>query len=147
MAMPNSTSNAALPRAVQRGQMPRISATPRKNSAAVAAQARNGIVEARHEGIYLGGVAHEADEISVADVAAAVEAEAIGDAGKEGCAERDAGVENCEALQSLGALVFGGFVRSGLRCGVRRVGHDYFSLSGLLSGTSTLSGVWRSQTK
>ena len=46
MATPKMASNNALPRATQRGQTPRINASPSDSSAAVAAQARNGIVDA-----------------------------------------------------------------------------------------------------
>ncbi len=46
MAMPNSASRTALPSATQRGQTPRINATPKLNSAAVAAHAKNGMVNA-----------------------------------------------------------------------------------------------------
>jgi len=44
--MPKRASRSALPRATQRKPMPLISATPKNSSAAVAAHARNGIVEA-----------------------------------------------------------------------------------------------------
>ena len=44
MAIPNRASSKALPREIQRGQIPRINAIPKNNSPAVAAQARNGIV-------------------------------------------------------------------------------------------------------
>ena len=46
MAVPKSTSKSALASATQRRQIPINSATPRENSAAVAAQARNGIEDA-----------------------------------------------------------------------------------------------------
>src|SRR5713101_4436376 len=62
--------------------------------------------ERRHEGIYGGRVAREIAEVSPADVGLAVlapEAEPVGDSGQEGGAERDAGVESSEPLQSQSA--------------------------------------------
>ena len=44
IAVPNSTSSTVLLSATQRGQIPASSAIPKNNSAAVAAQARKGIV-------------------------------------------------------------------------------------------------------
>src|SRR5260221_12724580 len=46
MAVPNKASNNAAASATKRAQIPRTKATPRKVSATVAAQARNGIVNA-----------------------------------------------------------------------------------------------------
>lgn len=46
MAMPNTANNKALPKATRRGHTPNIKAIPRTNSAAVAVQARNGMVKA-----------------------------------------------------------------------------------------------------
>src|SRR5438309_11179214 len=38
----------------------------------------------RHEGIYLGRIAHKAVEVPITNVSSRVEAEAVGDTGKEG---------------------------------------------------------------
>ena len=46
MAVPNRTSSPAAASATKRSQIPRINVMPRKVSAIVAAQARNGIVNA-----------------------------------------------------------------------------------------------------
>jgi hypothetical protein len=43
IAIPNNASNTALPNATHRGHTPNINATPKNNSAAVAAHARYGI--------------------------------------------------------------------------------------------------------
>ena len=45
MAVPNKINNTALPRATQTRQIPKIRAIPKKNSAIVAAYAKNGIAE------------------------------------------------------------------------------------------------------
>src|ERR1051326_7286314 len=45
IADPNRINSPALPRATQTRQIPKIKAMPKKNSAMVALQARNGIVE------------------------------------------------------------------------------------------------------
>src|ERR1700747_16501 len=47
MAVPNRTSSPAAASATKRSQIPRINVMPRKVSAIVAAQTRNGIVNAR----------------------------------------------------------------------------------------------------
>ena len=46
MAVPNKINNTALPIATHTRQIPKIKAMPKKSSAAVAAHARNRIVEA-----------------------------------------------------------------------------------------------------
>jgi len=46
IAVPNNTSSSALPSATQRSQTPVIKAIPSTSSATVAAQARNGMVNA-----------------------------------------------------------------------------------------------------
>lgn len=45
IAVPKKVNNTALPIATHTRQIPKIKAMPKKSSAAVAAQARNGIVE------------------------------------------------------------------------------------------------------
>jgi len=45
IAVPNKINNPALPRAIQTRQTPKIKVMPKKSSAAVAAHARNGIVD------------------------------------------------------------------------------------------------------
>jgi hypothetical protein len=46
IAVPNTINSTALPRATQTRQIPKIKVMPKKSSAAVAAHARNGIVDA-----------------------------------------------------------------------------------------------------
>jgi hypothetical protein len=120
IAVPNRTSSSALASAIQRGQIPIMSVTPRNNSAAVAAQARNGIVDAGMK------------EVAVADVAAGVEAEAIGDAGQKCGAQGDAGVKNAQPLERFRAGRFRCFARFGCGGYDWRVAHCCLPPAGLL---------------